>query len=321
MKRALYFTIIYLVSLLAGTLLFASLFMFSCNLSMFVTGLPASFFSLRFFVSGLIITFPLVCVIVQVLLILYIIRHPGSYRLSFILYLIFGLLSWLLFVPADLKLYNRYESNLEETRVTMTSSGFFRKEAGGVIYYSRIDEYGNADGLFIDTSDFQESGNHVVPFFDVPAKNESAFPYSDILIKNSLEPPKLVTYPLALYSALLTAGEYSAALGFLAWLSFASIGLALLSVFGLQFASSWKLANVAFVITGVVIVIVINYLYYMNIMPGLFREISLKLSWVTSIKDPFIILVNLAIGLLFSAFGIFMGIYRLNGTYLLENEE
>lgn len=321
MKRALYFAIIYIASLLTGTILFATLFMFSCNLSMFVTGLPASFFSLTFFVTGLIITFPLVCVIVQVLLILYSIRHPGHYRISLILYIVLGFASWLLLVPADLKLAARYENNLSQTRVLATSTGVFRKDAGGVIYYSRIDEKGNADGLFIDTSDFQDSDSKVMPFFDVPVKNESAFPYSDILIKNSLRPPKLVTYPLELYSALLTAGEYSASLGFLAWLSFASIGLALLSVFSLQFASSWKLANVAFVITAVISIIIINYLYYMNIMPGVLREISQKLSWLTSAKDPFIILVNLVITLLFSVFGIFMGIYRLNGTYLLEIDE
>ena len=321
MKRALYFAIIYIASLLTGTILFATLFMFSCNLSMFVTGLPASFFSLTFFVTGLIITFPLVCVIVQVLLILYSIRHPGHYRISLILYIVLGFASWLLLVPADLKLYARYENYLEQTRVEASSSGFFRKDAGGVIYYSRIEENGNAEGLFIDTSDFQDLENSVVPFFDVPAKNESAFPYSDILIKNSLEPPKIVTFPLALYSALLTAGQYSAALGFLAWLSFASMGLALLAVFGLQFGSSWKLANVAFVITGIITIVVINYLYYMNIMPGVVREVSQKLSWLVSAKDPLIILVNFVIAILLGIFGVFMGIYRLNGTYLLEIDE
>ncbi len=321
MKRALYLAIIYLASLFLGTLLFATVFMFSCNLTMFVTGLPASFFSLTFFTTGILTTFPLVCVLSQVLLVLYMVRHPGNYGVSFAMYMIFGLLSWLLLLPADLKLSVRYENSLAKTRVEASSSGFFRKDAGGVIYYSRIEENGNAEGLFIDTSDFQDSENSVVPFFDVPVKNESAFPYSDILIKNSLEPPKIVTFPLALYSALLTAAEYSAALGFLAWLSFASMGLALLSVFGLQFASSWKLANVAFVIIGIITVVVVNYLYYMNIMPGVVREVSQRLSWLVSAKDPLIILVNLAIALLLGIFGVFMGIYRLNGTYLLESDE
>ncbi len=321
MKRALYLAIIYLASLFVGTLLFATIFMFSCNLTMFVTGLPASFFSLTFFTTGILATFPLVCVLTQVLLVLYMIRHPGDYGISLIMYLVFGLLSWLLFVPADLKLSARYENSLAQTRVEASSSGFFRKDAGGVIYYSRIEENGNAEGLFIDTSDFQDSENSVVPFFDVPVKNESAFPYSDILIKNSLEPPKIVTFPLAVYSALLTAGEYSAALGFLSWLSFASLGLALLSVFGLQFGSSWKFANVAFVITGIIAIVLVNYLYYMNMMPGVLREVSQRLSWVISAKDPFIILVNFVIAVLLGIFGVFMGIYRLNGSYILEIDE
>lgn len=321
MKRALYFAIIYLASLFVGTILFSTLYMFSCNLTMFVTGLPANFFSLSFFTRGILTTFPLVCVLVQVLLVLYIIRHPRNYRISLILYIVFGLLSWLVFVPADLRLFDRYQPDLGQTRVGQTSSGVFRKEAGGVIYYSRIDENGNSDGLYIDISELQDSDHAVVPFFDVPAKNESAFPYSDILIKNSLEPPKLVTYPLAVYSALLTAGQYSSALGFLAWLSFASIGLALLSVFGLQFASSWKLANVATVIVGVIFIVLINFFYYMNYMPGPLKEISQKLLWSLTIKDPLIIIVNIVIALAFSGFGIFMGIYRLNGTYLLETDE
>ena len=91
MKRVLYFAVIYAASFLIGTLVFATLFMFSCNLTMFVTGLPGSFFSLDFFLHGVLLSVPLVCVVIQILLILYLIRHPNCQLISFVLYVVFGL--------------------------------------------------------------------------------------------------------------------------------------------------------------------------------------------------------------------------------------
>lgn len=318
MKRALYFAIIYLAAMLVGTLIFATLFMFSCNLNMFVTGLPVSFFSLHFFMTGVLLSIPLVCILIQILLILYLVRHPKCQLISLIMYSVFGLLSWLFLIPMDLKLISRYESDDLLTRVETSSTGVFRKEANGVYYYTRIGEDGCADGLFFDTSGYLGQEGSVVPLFNLPVKNESAFPYSDILIKNSLLPSQLVTYPLSVYNALLTAAQYSASLGFLAWLAFASMGLALLAVYGTQFLSSWKLANVACVIISAVAVLVINYLYYMNIMPGIFKELAGNLSNFTGLKDPLIVLINLIISLVCIGIGIFMGIYRLKGV---ESEE
>ena len=319
MKRALTLAGIYVASCFVGTVLFAILFMFSCNITMFVTGLPASFFSLHFFLTGLLISFPLVCIIVQVLLILYMIRHPQKQVLSLICYAVFGLLSWLLFIPTDLKLIARYESDDIDSRIELTSPGVFRKESNGVFYYARIDEDGRADGLFIDTTGFLGTEGTVLPFFDVPVSNETAFPYSDILLKNALQPPHLVTYPLAVYNAILTAAQYSLSLGFLSWLCFTTFALALLSVYGIQFTSSWKLANVACVITAAVVVIFCNYLYYMDIMPAVLKEIAAKLSSLFGAKNPLIILINVLLTVICAGFGIVMGIYRTRSSQ--ENEE
>lgn len=321
MKRALYFAVIYLASMFVGTIVFATLFMFSCNLNMFVTGLSVSIFSLHFFMTGVLLSIPLVCILIQILLILYIIRHPKSQVISLIIYSVFGLISWLVIIPMDLKLVSRYESDAISSRIEASSTGIFRKEANGVYYYTRIEEDGTADGLFLDTTGYLGQEGAVVPLFDIPVKNESAFPYSDILIKNSLQPPVLVTYPLSIYNALLTAAQYSSSLGILAWLAFASMGLALLAVYGIQFMSSWKLANVAFVICSAFAILFINYLYYMNILPDILKEIAVKLSGFTGLKDPLIVLINIIIALLCVGIGIFMGIYRLKGVSIMESEE
>ena len=319
MKRILSFIVIYVASILVCTLVFATLFMFSCNLSMFVTGTESSFFSLQFFLNGVLLSLPLSCVLIQVLLVFYLIRHPSQHILSLVFYLVFGAISWLVLVPTDLHLISRYESDLITTRLESSSAGVFRKEESGVFYYSRIDEDGSADGIFFDTTGFSGSEGEVIPFFDMPVKNESAFPYSDILIKNALQPSPLVTYPLAVYNALLTAGAYSASLGFISWLAFASLGLALLAVYGVQFLSSWKLANVISVFVVVLAIVAVNYLYYMNILPAPLKEVAAKLSEFTGAKDPLIILVNLIFAVLLTAFGIFMGIYRY-GTSLSDSE-
>lgn len=319
MKRALYFAVIYLASLLVGTLVFATFFMLSCNLTMFVTGLSSSFFSIHFFTTGILLSIPLVCVITQILLILYMIRHPKSQLISLIMYAIFGVFSWLVLIPTDLKLIARYESDNLSPRIEATSPGIFRKESNGVFYFSRLNDDGTADGIFLDTTGYLGQEGAVLPLFNFSVKTESAYPYSDILIKNSLQPSPLVIYPFAVYTSILTAAQYSSSLGFLSWLAFASLGLALLAVYGIQFLSSWKLANVACVITAAAAVAMINYFYYMNYLPEVLKEVAQKLSEFTGAKDPLIILINFIISVLFIGFGIFMGIYRLNGSW--ESEE
>ncbi|MBR1537723.1 MAG: hypothetical protein IJ630_12405 [Treponema sp.] len=314
MKRILTFAVIYLASIFLGMVIFATLFMLNCNLTSFVTGVQSAFFSLKFFMTGLFFSVPLVCILVQILFIFYLIRHPSQQILSFILYVIFGAVSWLVLIPTDLHLIHKYDSDTYSSRVEASSAGVFRKEASGVFYYSRIDENGKAEGLFLDTTGYFGQEGAVVPLYDYTVKTESAFPYSDILIKNSLEPSKIVTYPLSVYNALLTAALYSSSLGFLAWLAFASLGLALLSVYGVQFASSWKLANVIFVICSCIAILFINFLYYMNIMPDFFKEIAFKLSELTGVKDPLIILINLIITAVFAVFGLFMSLYRFGNS-------
>ena len=321
MKRVLYFAVIYVASMLLGTLVFATLFMFGCNLTMLVTGSTTSFYSLHFFVKGILAAIPLVCVLIQVLLVLYTIRHPASHILSWIMYLLLGLLSWLVIIPTDVKLIERYDSGVESFRVTSTSAGVFRKEDSGVYYFSRIGDDGKAEGIFLDTTGFLGHEGTAIPLFDYEAKNESAFPYSDIIIKNSLEPPRLVSYPLAVYDALLTAARYASSLGFLSWLAFASLGLSLLSVYGVQFTSSWKLANVSCVITASAVILFMNYLYYMHLMPPMLKEIAEKLSDLTGHTDSLIVLANLVIAVLLALFGLFMGIYRLRGESVLESSK
>ena len=361
MKRVLSFFVIYIGAMVFLTLAFATLFMFSCNLTSFVTGLSSSFFSLNFFMRGILTSVPLVCVIVHALFIFYLIRHPSKKILSTILYAALGALSWFIIIPADLNLISTYEKNSEPTRIEASSPGIFRNEENGVYYYSRIYENPEsfitknpskiilytqknqksdsdaeknlshkhledgkspslADGVFIDTTGLSDNEEAIIPFFGVEVKNESAFPYSDILIKNSLETPFLVTYPLAIYNALLTAASYATSLGFFAWLMFASLGLALLSVYGVQFLSSWKFANVISVICALALVVLVNYFYYMGILPDQLKDFSTKFANLTGLKDSFIVLVNLIFSAIFIIFGFFMGIYRF-GTASDDTDE
>lgn len=319
MKRALSFIIIYVASMTAGSLLLATLFMCSCNLTMLVTGLRSFFFSPQLFLTGLLTSFPLVCVLTHILLVLYVIRHPAKKIVSLILYAALGAVSWLVLIPADLHLISRHENDIVSTRTDASSAGFFRAEDNGIVYYSRVGD-GTADGLFIDTVGVKSQENKVVPFFNAPIKNDSAFPYSDILIKNSLRPPLLVAHTLAVYSSLLAVARHSHSLGFFAWLAFASVGLALLSVYGLQSASSWRLANVIFVMCATFAILALNYLYYQNIMPDALRDAAAKLAEFTGAKDSLVIIINLFISAVFIVSGVFMGIYRY-GTAVSDSED
>lgn len=321
MKRIISFAAIYVLSMLVGTFVFATLFMFGCNLTMFVTGLPASFFSLDFFMRGILLSVPLVCVLIQILFVLYLIRHPSSHFVSLIMYAIFGLASWLVLIPADLGLISRYNPGAIYSRTEASSDGIFRKEPNGIFYYSRVKDEGLVDGLYIDTNGYFGQEGRIIHLFDVRVRNESAFPYSDILIKNSLQPSQLVVYPLEIYSALLATAQRAAYTGFSNWLSFASLGLALLMIYALQFTSSWKLASVTSVIAAAGIIVSVNYLYYMGFLPSVLKEISSRLSELGGGENPLIVLSNLIISVLLFLFGIFMGIYRLRGNSAMESEE
>ena len=81
-------------------------------------------------------------------------------------------------------------------------SGFFRPEAGGVFYFSRVEENGKSNGLFIDLSGITGEAGSVVRFFDSPVEELYDGKYSDTLIRDVVKLPLVLLVPLQVYSTL-----------------------------------------------------------------------------------------------------------------------
>lgn len=322
MKKALTIISLYILICVFGTAVLAALFMFDADMHSYVTGLPSKLFSLKEFLYGAAVCLPLCGCLALMAVVLLMAGDRENQIVSLVLYILLGVFTWLVLIPfslgslPDLKL----ESENAALRRNETSAEIFRKYDDGIYYNSRILPGGTADGIFIDTSE-SAGEKEFKSYYDSPVSNDAAFPYSDILVKDALEPPKYVSYPVALYMSLLSAAENSRAKGFLSWLFFASFGLALLSTYGLHYLSSWRLFSVFAVAIGQILIIFINYFYFMGFIPSGLKELESMLSKVIPADNSLVLVVNFLIAALLAVFGFFMGIYRSQKAGIGKNGE
>ena len=314
MKKALTLLLIYFLICLLGTSALATLFMFNADSMHYVIDVPSSLFSLETFLYGMSIAFPLVSIASLVSLVLIMVRNQKNQLPCFITYIILSALTWIVFIPFSLTQLSVYDSAEHEQTEQKTSAGIFRPDSNGILYYSRVLENGNTDGIFIDSSGYLGQEGNIISFYDSPVRNSQAYPYSDVLIKNALQPPLTVTYPLSLYISLLTSALHYNESGFLAWLCFASLGLAFASIYSFQYFSEWKLSSALSVLIAAAFIIFINYFCYMDYLPAALKQFGKMLSDFTSAENPLVIVLNLITAIVFSIYGIIMKIYRLKKT-------
>jgi hypothetical protein len=153
-------------------------------------------------------------------------------------------ITWFLLMPLCLHLRNSYiiknETKIERTRL---SEGYFREYDGLIYYYSKIYAPNLADGICIDVNN---KGDYVQTFkgAEVSQKNIG---FTDSIIEESLKVPvslKIVTSYMRIF---LTKIQNIYNSGYLAWLCFCSLGLALSSVICLVNLSKWRLINFVYI--------------------------------------------------------------------------
>ncbi len=315
MKKAISLIGIYFLLLIFGTIIMSTIYMLGSDLMTVVSGQNINFFSVPFFMAGVQTSFPMVCIVSGLLIILYLIRHPGNQILSAVIYAALTVLTWGILIPIDLAAINNSDFSVTDYRKTISSTGVFRSERAGVYFLSKITDDGYADGAFIDVNGFSSQEGKIVNFEKLKINNDDAFPYSDILIKNSIEPPKFVTFPLSVYASLLSVGVNSWAKGLGEWLCFATLAFALIATYGVQFVSSWKLTNAISVIMAELALIFLNYAYYYGYFPQALKDFSVYISKFIPASHPLIVFINILIGGLLILYGIVMGIYRTNSQY------
>lgn len=312
MKKILNIILIYVFTCVLGTAVLATLFMFNTAMLSHVADVPSALFSLDSFLCGLAISFPLAGAAALFAVVLSMVKKRKNQIFSLVLYLVLGVLTWIVLIPLSLSFFSDFQSKNAGQALSKktTSTGIFREDANGVFYNSRILDDGNTEGIYIDKTGYFGAEGNISSFFDSPVNNDAAYPYSDILVKDALEPPKYVTYPLSIYTSLLTAAENSYGKGTLGWIFFASFGLVLLATYGLQFLSSWRLCSALSVAIGQILIVFINYFYYMGYFPNGLKQVDSAISKIIPTENSLIVAINILITILLLFFGLAMGVYR-----------
>lgn len=267
MKTAFNMILYYCAAVVAGTLLAASIYMISCDLTMLVAGEKLKFFNWDFFIRGVVTVFPLAVMVVLGLILFYGIRHRENHFLRLGTYIFLCAVSWLIVIPVSFDFGNKYTENFaKKYEVPYLSSGYFRPEAGGIFFFSRVAENGTADGVFIDITGITGEQGKIVKFNNSIIDEDFSGQFADTLIRDSIKLPFVIIAPLELYSTVILKAKEAWSKGYVSYLVFLTFILALCSVVALQYLSSWRMINGLAVMLAGGIVCLINYAYHYGLI-------------------------------------------------------
>lgn len=263
MKSSLFLFIVFLILCTALTFFCAFAYVLVDGCTHMAAGTSISFFSVDVFLHGIITCFPFVAGFSCMGVIFYMIRHPSSSIISLVLYSLIGICVWAVLIPQSMKIESMglFKSSNAKTEVRLTE-GYFRPSDYGVYYYSKISAQNIAQGLYIDTSGTGGVKGDVTRFTNLQLAPSGDEFFSDPLFAKSAK----ITVVLEHIIAFAKTARYEAfkglKKGYFNYLSFASLGLALLSIIGIKSMSSWKLLNLSFVIILYVGICRLNLLIY-----------------------------------------------------------
>lgn len=251
MKSMLYLFIVFLVVCVFGTAACAAVFMLYSDLTLCVVGKAYSILSLPFFVQGAFRSFPAVSVSALLSVIFYSIRHRSQKIPALVVYVVLGAATWFFLVPAAFTASTEYSPLFDGTPQShVISEGFFRKEKNVVYYYSKI-RGDTADGFMV-----RPDGVPSVFSNEKLIKSDST--YADSLVQNEVEIPMIVAVPLRAYDSLVIRAKEQLGAGVGGFIAYASLALAMLAVFSLQFVSRWRMVNAFSVLAGGIAVLAAN---------------------------------------------------------------
>lgn len=290
-----------------GTFLVACLYMIYSACTVLIAGDALDIFSKGFFIKGFVSTLPVCIAISNILLALFLIRHPSDNILPLITYIFIGLLSWLVLLPLTNKLNLFVEEKFSDAQsVHSVSEKYFRKQDDKIIYFTSINE-SSADGVVIDLN---AHDNGVYSFTDTPfLKTESDF--SDSLIEETVSVPGYSKIFIRHALLLIRVGQDFLAKGYIAWLWFASFGLALISLLGLRRLSSWRLINVFLILFFAIVLFEFNASYYCEL--EFQKRILFMEQWFFKfyfIPNPSAFFINILSSIIFTAVGIICHLIR-----------
>jgi hypothetical protein len=306
MKSVIGMILTYVAVCVFGTLLGAVFYMLYVSCILFVAGTPFAAVSLSAFLHGCILFFPACLLFSSLFLTLYKIRHPEGFLVPFCVYLVLGFVTWTVFFPFSLRIIKMQTVDTMSGK-KMLSPGFFRYSGDTVYYFTTVTKNGKASGMGIRLGSSGDVREPVFLFTGMQLEDDSDTPFSDSLAGNVLLMPALLGVMVRNISILYRAAlSVSGTGGWIRWLFFASLGLGLLSVYGLVRCTTWRLLNTFLVIFSTVSLCLINSFYYH--VPVFFSSAEKILNdWTVKIMPfhiPFIVVVNMFFCLIFSLTGI-----------------
>ena len=326
MKASLTLVLLFFTTCLFGSLASAGLVMLGLDLRVLVAGSSFIPFSAAFFGRGILLSFPFVCIGALLGVLLYLIRHPAQTIFPIITYILLGLLSWGVFIPAATGLNGYYDRItfdwIGQAESADLTPNYFRVYDGNVYYYSKVFRYAEAardmygEGLMIDLKGIRGKTGAVYTFSTTVVIRDSEKEYSDVIFKEAARMPPVVAAPLKAYMTLYTMASNSVWSGVIAWLSYASLGLAMLATAWLTSLSSWRFLKAFVVVVAGIAVAVVDYLVYAHLLlPDLAaacRELFVGVglaspqvfSGMLNIIEPLALFVNLLCFALFFVLGM-----------------
>ena len=317
MKKALAIILDYFVilaaSCIAGILIYTAFF----NCTTLIAGETVNF-TKEILIYGFFETFPIVLMLMNLVLIIYKIRHKASPIASAITYIILTAITWLLFYPLSLtmerKIYSRILSPAQVQSKKDLSSGYFRTNGGSLYYF--IDNKDNmAQCLTLRSKDSSE------PFFeslDVSPLSDfagAALPFREPLIKDAMSdiPYGLINiiHNIKLRAAL------SWRTGYFSWILFCSFGLLLASVYMFIRISEWRLVTTFFTVIFYTSIIIFNVVYFLPQLSFLSENVNsviigtkLQKYFIEQNQDFLLTFINTASAVLILLTGTIINIIR-----------
>ena len=307
MKKAFRLVLTYFLFLLLGTLIGMFFYYVYLHIQTAVAGQKSAFFKkedllrVLFYVLGCLLLFVCPAMVYAR------ISNKGGIA-HFITFIILSCLTWGLLVP----LLGHYEGKIlynTKDSSRMLSGGYFRECDDKVYYFTddyNANPYIDTTAVIIDTNtEGTVEIEKIKPSRDFILFRDSA-PYSDILLKktfNESEGQSFISFSLIMEHALIAFSK-----GWTFWLSFLSLGLLIMSLYGTADLFRWRLLNTGFLMLMTFAVFAAHTLYFHPVFTSFRRQhINNKAFFVFLSKfmdDPLLVLANVTLSLVFIIIGI-----------------
>lgn len=306
-KISLRLIFLYLFIIVFGTCLCAFIYSLYSLCTNLVAGEKLPFFSLPYFMSGILIFLPFVLILSGLFMCFYLIRHPVKSGLPVLTYGALYMAAWIFLMPLNFNYLQKMvqgKATVEKSSQKL-SEGYFRQgKSGNIFYYTDVTRDNLGDGVCIDMGS-PDKDVYTFSGVDLSSSKLSGDVFSDVLIQETVDMPKTMSVLAKWFSTFMNIAKTAFSGGFFSWLCFASISLALVSVVGLARLSRWRLKNALWVVIASLGIIVLNVLIYTNTF---FEPVSAFLegavSKIPQVKNPLVVLVNFVIFILFIIIGL-----------------